>query len=148
MNTTSNARNTIVNRPSRRTVVRVGIAVAAASFATVGATSPATATFRDPGPGSIREVVEQSMKQTPIDSGVVFPYVSSPCFAGRTPDRWATDVGAQTRCVHIYGAPDTYTSAGGPAVGPVAQMISINTYSEISAVWPFVAPEMPYPKRM
>jgi hypothetical protein len=147
MNTNTNIRHP--TRSARSTVVRgcVAVAMTAASVAAVGAMTPATATFRDPGPGSMRAAVSEAKKSTSSDDSVTFPYVVSPCFDGRPTDRWAADVGAPTKCVHIYGAPETYVSAGGPAAGPVAQMIDINTYEEFVATWPFVAPKFPYPKR-
>ncbi len=65
------------------------------------------------------------------------------------PDRWAAEVGAQQRCVHIYGASPTFSiSAGGRAAGPVAHMIDINTYERFVEVWPMVDPIEPgYPRR-
>ena len=147
MNTNPNTRHP--PRSSRSAVVRscVAFGMAAASITVVGSMTSATATFRDPGPGSMGAFVTEAKKAASSDDSVTFPYVASPCFAGRPTDRWASDVGAPAKCIHIYGAPETYVSAGGPAAGPVAQMIDINTYEEFVATWPFVAPKIPYPKR-
>ena len=147
--------NTNLNHParsSRSTAIRVCVAFGVvASVTAAGSMTPATATFRDPGPGSVGAAVSQA-KTTNITydaPGVSFPYVDSPCFAGRMPDRWAADVGAQQRCVHIYGASPTFSiSAGGRAAGPVAHMIDINTYERFVEVWPMVDPIEPgYPRR-
>ena len=145
MNTNTNIRHP--TRSSRSAAIRVCVAFGiAASITAVGSMTSATATFRDPGPGSMGAFVRRGQEGRVSDDSVTFPYVESPCFAGRMTDRWAADVGAQRSA-------STSTERRRPRLGRRPRCRTGRAHDRhqhlraFVAAWPFVDPMIPYPKR-